>query len=78
MSAAQATRRKLLLKLAARGYELETGNRPASALEGARTNAGARVELVGTDNVAMTNDKGEFTLRNLPSGTNLLLHPESP
>jgi hypothetical protein len=31
------------------------------------------VELVGTDIVAMTNDKGEFTMRNLPSGSKVLL-----
>ncbi|HYV30078.1 MAG TPA: hypothetical protein VEO53_03045 [Candidatus Binatia bacterium] len=59
MSAAQATRRKLLLKLAARGYELETGNRPASTLE-----------LVPSFLRAVPKDP--------ESGTNLLLHPESP
>jgi hypothetical protein len=42
-------------------------------LEGSPTNAGSRVELVGTDNVAMTNEKGEFTMRNLPSGSRVLL-----
>jgi hypothetical protein len=42
-------------------------------LEGSSANAGSRVELVGTDVVAMTNDKGEFTMRNLPSGSKLLL-----
>ncbi|HXN75885.1 MAG TPA: carboxypeptidase regulatory-like domain-containing protein, partial [Gemmatimonadaceae bacterium] len=42
-------------------------------LEASSTNAGSRVELVGTDIVAMTNERGEFTLRNLPSGTKVLL-----
>ncbi|MDP9201438.1 MAG: carboxypeptidase-like regulatory domain-containing protein [Gemmatimonadota bacterium] len=42
-------------------------------LEGSATNAGSRVELVGTDIVAMTDDKGEFTMRNLPSGSKVLL-----
>jgi hypothetical protein len=42
-------------------------------LEGSSANAGTRVELVGTDIVAMTNDKGEFTMRNLPSGSKMLL-----
>jgi hypothetical protein len=42
-------------------------------LEGSTTNAGSRVELVGTDIIAMTDDKGEFTMRNLPSGSKVLL-----
>jgi uncharacterized protein (DUF2141 family) len=42
-------------------------------LEGSPTNAGSRVEVVGTDVVALTNEKGEFTLRNLPSGSHVLL-----
>jgi hypothetical protein len=42
-------------------------------LEGSPTNAGSRVELVGTDIVVRTNEKGEFTMRNLPSGTQTLL-----
>jgi hypothetical protein len=42
-------------------------------LEGSPTNAGTRVELVGTDVVAVTNEKGEFTLRNLPSGSRMVL-----
>jgi hypothetical protein len=42
-------------------------------LEGTPTNAGSRVDLVGTDIVAMTNEKGEFTLRGLPSGSRALL-----
>jgi hypothetical protein len=31
------------------------------------------VEVIGTDVVALTNEKGEFTMRNLPSGTHVLL-----
>jgi hypothetical protein len=42
-------------------------------LEGSSTTGGSRVELVGTNIVAMTNDKGEFTMRNLPSGSKVLL-----
>jgi hypothetical protein len=42
-------------------------------LEGAPSNAGSRVELVGTDAVALTNERGEFTMRNLPSGSHVLL-----
>ena len=42
-------------------------------LEGSPTNAGSRIELVGSDIVAMTNEKGEFTMRNLPSGSRVLL-----
>jgi hypothetical protein len=42
-------------------------------LEGSPTNAGSRVEVVGTDVVVLTNEKGEFVLRNLPSGSRVLL-----
>ncbi len=42
-------------------------------LEGAPSNAGSRVEVVGTDVVAMTNENGEFFMRNLPSGSHVLL-----
>jgi Carboxypeptidase regulatory-like domain len=42
-------------------------------LEGSPANGGSRVELVGTDIVAITNDKGEFTMRDLPSGSKVLL-----
>jgi hypothetical protein len=42
-------------------------------LEGSPTNAGSRVELAGTDIVAMTNERGEFTMRGLPSGSRVLL-----
>lgn len=42
-------------------------------LEGSPAKAGSRVELVGTDVVALTNDAGEFTMTNLPSGSQILL-----
>jgi hypothetical protein len=42
-------------------------------LEGSPTLAGSRVEVVGTDVVTLTNEKGEFTLKNLPSGSHMLL-----
>jgi len=42
-------------------------------LENARTNAGTRVELVGTDIVTGTDENGEFSLRKLPSGSKVLL-----
>ena len=54
----------------------KVGNATVSGLvllEGSSTNAGSRVELVGSDVVAMTNEKGEFTMRNLPSGSKVLL-----
>ena len=42
-------------------------------LEGAPSNAGSRVEVVGTEKVVLTNEKGEFTIRGLPSGSHVLL-----
>jgi hypothetical protein len=42
-------------------------------LEGAPANGGSRVEVVGTDQVALTNDKGEFIITKLPSGSQVLL-----
>jgi hypothetical protein len=42
-------------------------------LEGGSPSAGSRVELVGSDAVVMTDEKGEFTMRNLPSGSRVLL-----
>jgi Carboxypeptidase regulatory-like domain/CarboxypepD_reg-like domain len=71
------------IELAARDLLLSSGDSvrktgKASAtgvisLDGAATGAGSRVELLGTDIVAMTNDKGEFTLQNLPSGSRVLV-----
>jgi hypothetical protein len=54
----------------------KTGNAVVSGsviLEGSPSNAGSRVELVGTNIVTMTNEKGQFTMRNLPSGSHVLL-----
>jgi carboxypeptidase-like protein/carboxypeptidase family protein len=53
----------------------KSGNAAVSGvvlLEGA-PGPGSRVELVGTEIIALTNAKGEFTLRNLPSGSRILL-----
>ena len=66
--------RTLLLSPADSGKN--SGNATVSGLvvlEGSPTNAGSRVELVGTDIVVRTNEKGEFTMRNLPSGSHALL-----
>jgi hypothetical protein len=66
--------RTLLLSHADSGAK--TGNAVVSGrviLEGAPSNAGSRVEVVGTDVVGLTNEKGDFTIRNLPSGTHVLL-----
>jgi uncharacterized protein (DUF2141 family) len=66
--------RTILLSPADSGTKV--GNATVSGLvvlEGSPTNAGSRVELVGADIVVMTNDKGEFTMRNLPSGSKVLL-----
>lgn len=66
--------RTLLLPLANSGAQ--RGSATVSgvvALEDSPTKAGSRVELVGTDFVVRTNEKGEFTMRNLPSGTHALL-----
>jgi hypothetical protein len=54
----------------------KSGNAAVSGqvvLEGSPTKAGSRVELVGTDIVAMTNERGEFSMRGLPSGSRVLL-----
>ncbi|MFL5508035.1 MAG: carboxypeptidase regulatory-like domain-containing protein, partial [Gemmatimonadaceae bacterium] len=42
-------------------------------LEGAKSYAGIKVELLGTDLAVTTDDQGHFTLRNAPSGTGVLL-----
>jgi carboxypeptidase family protein/carboxypeptidase-like protein/TonB-dependent receptor-like protein len=66
--------RTLLLSRADSGAK--TGNASVSGrviLEGAPSNAGSRVELVGTGAIALTNENGEFTMRNLPSGSHVLL-----
>jgi hypothetical protein len=54
----------------------KSGNAAVSgrvALEGGSAGAGSRVELVGSDAVVLTDEKGEFTMRNLPSGSRVLL-----
>jgi hypothetical protein len=66
--------RTLLLSKADSGTKV--GNATVSGtviLEGSPTNAGSRVEVMGTDVVVLTNEKGEFTIRNLPSGSQVLL-----
>jgi hypothetical protein len=53
-----------------------TGNATVSGkvvLEGTPANGPSRVELVGTNVVAMTNEAGDFTMTNLPSGSHVLL-----
>ena len=65
-----------VLTLPATDSAATTGNATVSGivtLEGSATNAGTRVELTGTNTVAMTDEKGEFTMRNVPSGTKVLL-----
>ena len=65
-----------ILTLSATDSAHTTGNATVSGvvtLEGSATNAGTRVELTGTNSVAMTDEKGEFTMRNVPSGTKVLL-----
>ena len=54
---------------------VKSGNAALSGtvlLESSRTNGGTRVELVGTGVVVETNERGEFTMRNLPSGSKVL------
>ena len=62
--------------LPASGAAAKSGKASVSGvvtLEGARSNAGSRIELVGTGVVAVTNERGEFTMRNVPSGTRVLV-----
>jgi hypothetical protein len=42
-------------------------------LEGNPPGGGSRVEVPGTDAVTTTNEKGEFTLKNLPSGSHVVV-----
>ncbi len=54
----------------------KSGNAAVSGrvvLEGNASGAGSRVEVAGTDVVTTTNEKGEFTMRNLPSGTHVVV-----
>ncbi|MGH7652872.1 MAG: carboxypeptidase regulatory-like domain-containing protein [Gemmatimonadaceae bacterium] len=66
--------RQLLLSLADSG--VTTGKASVSGkvvLDGASSNAGTRVELLGSQSAVLTNEAGEFTLTNLPSGTRTLV-----
>lgn len=66
--------RTLLLSKADSGVKV--GNATLSGrviLEGAPSNAGTRVEVVGTDQIALTNEKGDFTLTKLPAGSHVIL-----
>lgn len=54
----------------------KTGNASVSGkvvLEGSSSGAASRVELVGTDVVAITNQNGQFAMTNLPSGSHVLI-----
>ena len=54
----------------------KTGNATVTGvvqLEDGAQSAGSRVELIGTNVVALTDANGEFTMRNLPSGSRMLL-----
>jgi hypothetical protein len=65
-----------ILLLSSADSTAKVGNASVSGrvvLQGSPTNAGSRVEVVGTDQIAMTNDKGEFTITKLPSGSHVLL-----
>ncbi|HJQ09602.1 MAG TPA: carboxypeptidase regulatory-like domain-containing protein, partial [Gemmatimonadaceae bacterium] len=64
------------LLLANKDSTTKTGNATVSGvvqLEGNPSNGVSRVELEGTDIAVVTNEKGEFTMRNLPSGSRNLL-----
>jgi hypothetical protein len=66
--------RTLLLSSADSGAK--TGKAVVSGrvvLEGSPVVGGSRVELAGTDLVTTTDAKGEFTMRNLPSGSHILV-----
>ena len=66
--------RTLLLSPAAAGATAGKASLSGTVLlQGSSMGAGSRVELVGTQAVAMTNEKGEFTMTNLPSGSHVLL-----
>jgi hypothetical protein len=64
------------LLLSAADSMTKTGNASVSGMvvlaDGA-PNAGSRVELVGTDVVALTDARGEFTMHDLPPGSRVLL-----
>jgi carboxypeptidase family protein/TonB-dependent receptor-like protein len=65
-----------ILLLSSADSTTKVGNATVSGrvvLQGSPTNGGSRVEVVGTDQVVMTNEKGEFTITKLPSGSHVLL-----
>lgn len=62
--------------LTATGEAATAGNARISGtvlLEGNESKSGTRVELEGTDIVAITNDKGEFSMTGVPSGSRVLV-----
>lgn len=64
------------LLLSALDSGLTSGNAVVAGrvvLEGSAPTAGTRVEMAGTSAVTITDEKGQFTLRNLPSGTHVLI-----
>jgi hypothetical protein len=64
------------LLLASVDSTTKTGNASVSGvvlLADGAASAGSRVELVGTPAVVLTNARGEFSMRNLPSGSRILL-----
>ena len=64
------------LLLAKADSTMKTGSSTVSGvvrLEGNPPNMVSRVELEGTDIAAVTNEKGEFTLHNLPAGSRNIL-----
>lgn len=64
------------LLLASVDSATRTGNASVSGvvlLADGEASAGSRVELVGTPMVVVTNARGEFSMKNLPSGSRLLL-----
>lgn len=63
------------LLLASTDSAVRTGSAAVSGiveLEGGTSNAGTRVELEGSDAVALTDAQGRFTLQNLPAGSRVL------
>jgi hypothetical protein len=66
--------RTLLLSRADSGATVGTATLSGRVvLEGSPTNAGSRVEVVGTGQIAMTNERGEFSITKLPSGSHVVL-----
>ena len=73
-AAAELVARTLLLSLADSGTTARNATLSGRVvLEGKAPNAVSRVELVGTDVVVLTNEKGEFMMTSVPSGSYVLL-----